>query len=106
MSQANTDFLQQYDSAKVSEPIIVDVSKPDNYTSRAKESASSAHQRISEYFEPGDKKTTTRRMSDTPTSMRDQFKESTRESAEKGKSMLDSAHETVAKALGGSSRGE
>jgi hypothetical protein len=38
---------------EVSEPIIVDVSKPDNYTSRAKESASSAHQRISEYFEPG-----------------------------------------------------
>lgn len=45
-------------------------------------------------------------MSDTPTSMRDQFKESSRESVEKGKSMLDSAQETVAKALGGGSRGK
>lgn len=45
-------------------------------------------------------------MSDTPTSMRDQFKESSQESAEKGKSMLDSAHEMVAKALGGGSRGQ
>jgi hypothetical protein len=76
LSQSNTDFLRQYDSAstdgkllspfsdtsyststslipEVSEPIIVDVSKPDNYTSRAKESASSARQRIAEYFEPG-----------------------------------------------------
>jgi hypothetical protein len=54
----------------------------------------------------GDTKTTTRRMSDTPTSMRNQFKESSPEWAEKGKSMLDSAQETVVKALGGGSRGE
>lgn len=39
-------------SQEVSEPIIVDVSKPD-YTSRAKESASCARQRIADYFEPG-----------------------------------------------------
>ncbi|KAJ5367919.1 uncharacterized protein N7496_007679 [Penicillium cataractarum] len=90
---------------KASEPIIVDVSKPDNYTIRAKESASNARQKIAETFEPGDTKTTTRRMSDTPTSMRDQFTKSSEESAEEGKSMLDSAHEMVAKALGGGSRG-
>lgn len=129
---------------------MTDVSKPDNYTSRAKESASSARQRIAEAFELGtypasygavdmvvylgdihfsipprvlmatdlelltmcsvymigDTKTTTRRMSDTPTSMRDRFKESDREAGEKGKSMLDSAQEIVAKALGGGSRGK
>lgn len=38
---------------EVSEPIIVDASKPDNYTGRTNESASSARQRIAEYFEPG-----------------------------------------------------
>lgn len=57
----------------------------------------------------GDTKATTSRMSDTPTSMRDRFKESGQESGqesgEKGKSMLDSA-QMVAKALGGGSRGK
>lgn len=77
LSEFDTDFQWQYDSAstdgkflpplsdtsssttaksilpEVSEPIIVDVSKPDNYTSRTNESASSARQRIAEYFEPG-----------------------------------------------------
>lgn len=45
-------------------------------------------------------------MSDTSTSMRDQLKKPSRGSADTGKSMLDSAHEMVAKALGGGSRGE
>lgn len=39
--------------AEVSEPALVDVSKPDNYTNRANESASSARQDIAEIFEPG-----------------------------------------------------
>ena len=54
----------------------------------------------------GDIKATTRRMSDTPTSIRVRFEESSQESDGKGKSMLDSAQEVVAKALGGGSRGE
>lgn len=50
-----------------------------------------------------------------PTTMREQMedfemeastRDLTEESANKGKSMLQSAHETVAKALGGGSRGE
>jgi hypothetical protein len=57
-------------------------------------------------FLAGDTKATTRRLSDTPTSMRDQFTKPSHEPADKGKSMLDSAHEMVAKALGGGSRGE
>lgn len=49
-------------------------------------------------------------MSDTPTSMRHQFRElsprdSAQDVAEKGKSALERAHETVARALGGGSRG-
>ncbi len=54
----------------------------------------------------GDTKATTRRMSDTPTSIRDRFKDSGQEAGEKGKSMLDSAQEMVVKALGGGSRGK
>ena len=54
----------------------------------------------------GDTKATTRRVSDAPTSMRDRFRESGQEADEKGKSMLDSAQEMVAKALGGASRGK
>ncbi|KAJ5484727.1 hypothetical protein N7539_004715 [Penicillium diatomitis] len=49
---------------------------------------------------------TTRRLSDTSTSEHSQFKKSAKGSGKQGKSMLDSAHETVAKALGGGSRGE
>jgi hypothetical protein len=51
-------------------------------------------------------KITTRRLSDTPTGVRDQFADSGEEASEKGKSMLDSGHEIVARALGGGSRGE
>lgn len=54
----------------------------------------------------GDTKATTRRLSDTPTNVRDRFKESGQDADEKGKSMLDSAQEMVAKAMGGGSRGE
>ncbi|OOQ82009.1 hypothetical protein PEBR_40768 [Penicillium brasilianum] len=103
----NTVYVIVADSPpEVSEPALVDVSKPDNYTNRANESASSARQDIAEIFEPGDTKTTTRRLLDTPTGVRDQFTESGEESSEKGKSMLDSGREIVARALGGGSRGE
>ena len=59
----------------------------------------------------GDTKATSRRLSDTPSSVRQQFrefspKESANESVQKSKSMLQNAQETVAKALGGGSRGE
>lgn len=54
----------------------------------------------------GDTKTTTRRLSDTSTSEHDQFKRPGRRATKEEKSMLDSAHETVAKALGEGSRGK
>jgi hypothetical protein len=58
----------------------------------------------------GETQTTTRRMSDTPTSMRDRFGEPSPqapgEAEVQGKSMLEKSHELVAKALGGGSRGK
>ncbi|EPS28390.1 hypothetical protein PDE_03336 [Penicillium oxalicum 114-2] len=70
----------------------------------ARESASNARQRLADFFQPGDTKTTTRRLSDTSTSEHDQFKRPGRRATKEEKSMLDSAHETVAKALGEGSR--
>ncbi|KAJ5166109.1 uncharacterized protein N7482_004890 [Penicillium canariense] len=102
----NKDMLVMAGFLRVSESIVVDVSKPDTYTSRANESSSSARQNIADIFEPGDTKATTRRISDTPTNVRHQFQYADEESAETGQSVLESAHELAAKALGGSSRGE
>ncbi|KAI2787113.1 hypothetical protein POX_f07473 [Penicillium oxalicum] len=88
------------------ESTVADVSKPDPYTRQARESASNARQRLADFFQPGDTKTTTRRLSDTSTSEHDQFKRPGRRATKEEKSMLDSAHETVAKALGEGSRGK
>lgn len=58
-------------------------------------------------FCAGDTKSTTRRLSDTPSSMRHQFGSDEAAGDIGGKkSMLEAAHELVAKALGGGSRGE
>ncbi|KAJ5092639.1 hypothetical protein NUU61_007509 [Penicillium alfredii] len=95
---------------EASSPIDTNVSNPDTLAGRGRESASNTREKIANRFQLGDNKATTRRLSDTPESMRRQFREfspreSAKESAEKGKSMWQSAQETVAKALGGGSRG-
>lgn len=58
----------------------------------------------------GDTRATTRRLSDMPTSVQDQFHdtfyEEDEEMKEEPESVLASAHRLVAKALGGGSRGE
>lgn len=58
----------------------------------------------------GETQTTSRRKSDTPTTVRDRFGEvgpqPSGEDEDQGKLMLEKAHEVVAKALGGSSGGK
>lgn len=58
----------------------------------------------------GETQATSRRKSDTPTTIRDRFGEVSpqpyREDEDQGRSMLEKAHEVVAKALGMSSRGK
>jgi hypothetical protein len=61
-------------------------------------------------YTAGDTKATTRRLSDTPGNVWEFGQDSTREEPDYGlqrdKSLIQSAQETVAKALGGGSRGE
>ncbi|CAL5869118.1 uncharacterized protein PFLUO_LOCUS3346 [Penicillium psychrofluorescens] len=93
-----------------SDQFAPNVRGPDTYAGRVRESASKAREKIANRFQPGDTKSTSRRLSDTPSNVRQQFrefspKESAKESAQKSKSTLQNAQETVAKALGGGSRG-
>ncbi|CAP99735.1 hypothetical protein PCH_Pc22g24470 [Penicillium rubens Wisconsin 54-1255] len=78
-------------------------------TGRVHESASNARETIAEKFQPGDTKATSRRTSDTPDNIWQFGQGGPREERDYGlereKSLLQSAQETVAKALGGGSRG-
>ncbi|KAJ5179997.1 hypothetical protein N7492_003207 [Penicillium capsulatum] len=87
---------------EASEPIDTSISRPDTFAARAQDSASKARERIANQFEPGETKSTTRRLSDTPGSMRNQS--GSNEAGER-KSVLEATHELVAKALGSGSRG-
>ncbi|CAI7649559.1 unnamed protein product [Penicillium glandicola] len=81
----------------------------DTVTGRVHESASHAREKITEQLQPGDTKATSRRMSDTPDNIWQFGQDGSREERDYGlerdKSLLQSAQETVAKALGGGSRG-
>ncbi|KAJ5595584.1 uncharacterized protein N7459_001792 [Penicillium hispanicum] len=132
---ANTD--------EASEPIDTSISRADTFADRARETASQAREKIASRHEPdmsdavpygalqfprreylatnlldgvsvGQTKASSRRLSDTPTSVRDQtdgfdleaaMQDLAEESMKKSNSMLQTAQETVAKALGGASRG-
>ncbi|OJJ43151.1 hypothetical protein ASPZODRAFT_19842 [Penicilliopsis zonata CBS 506.65] len=75
---------------------------------RSKESGSSVAERVSAALQPGDTKSTTRRLSDSPPGSRvKDWKEEKTEEEERRrkKSMMQSAQETVAKALGGGAKG-
>lgn len=85
-----------------------------SYADHTKESGSSVAEKIAEAMQPGDNKTTTRLLSDTPTGMRAGEWEASigdgggrrdREKEEEGKGTLQAAQEAVARALGGGSRG-
>ncbi|OQE84154.1 hypothetical protein PENNAL_c0027G06637 [Penicillium nalgiovense] len=92
-----------------SEPFTTKTNTTDRVTGRVHESASNAREKIAEKFQPGDTKTTSRRASDTPDNIWQFGQGGPREERDYGlereKSLLQSAQETVAKALGGGSRG-
>ncbi|GFF24660.1 hypothetical protein IFM46972_01128 [Aspergillus udagawae] len=100
---------------EATDPITPTLHNPSqSYADHTKESASSVAEKIAEAMQPGDNKSTTRLLSDTPTGMRagewdasvgggDRRRD--REKEEEGTGVLQAAQEAVAKALGGGSRG-
>ncbi|KAJ5772485.1 transcriptional regulator family: GATA type zinc finger [Penicillium odoratum] len=96
---ANTD--------EATEPLDTSISRPDTYAAHANESASRMQESIARHLEPGDTRATSRRLSDTPDSVRSLFHRESEgeEGGEESKSVLETVHEYVAKALGGGSRG-
>ncbi|BDD61604.1 hypothetical protein MPDQ_004575 [Monascus purpureus] len=107
-----------YSPEESSDPINPTNQVPD----RSAETASSLTESIHQSLQPGDTKATTRRLSDTPSNTQasrdwipvphggvgdqDKLRRQEQEREEySGKSMLQRAQETVAKALGGGSRG-
>ncbi|KAJ5305676.1 hypothetical protein PENANT_c041G00826 [Penicillium antarcticum] len=83
----------------------------DTAAGRVDKSASYAREKIAYQLQPGDTKATSRHISDTPDSIWQFREDNAREvpdhgvGVEKNQTMLQSAQETVAKALGGGSRG-
>ncbi|KAF9240293.1 transcriptional regulator family: GATA type zinc finger [Penicillium roqueforti] len=94
---------------EASEPFTTKTNTTDRVTGRVHESASHAREKIAEQLQPGDTKATSRRSSDTPDNIWQFGQGGPREERdyglERNKSILQSAQETVAKALGGGSRG-
>ncbi|KAJ5171017.1 Armadillo-like helical [Penicillium coprophilum] len=96
---------------EASKPFTTKTNTTDSVVGRVHESASHAREKIAQQLQPGDTNATTRRMSDTPgnDSIWQFGQGGSREERDYGlerdKSMLQSAQETVAKALGGGSRG-
>ncbi|KAJ5945948.1 transcriptional regulator family: GATA type zinc finger [Penicillium verhagenii] len=93
------------------EPLDTSISRPDTFAAHSNESASNMQERIARHFEPGDTRATSRRISDTPDSARSLLQADSDEDDEQdqpgneSKSVLETVHEYVAKALGGGSRG-
>ncbi|KAJ5705526.1 Armadillo-like helical [Penicillium solitum] len=94
---------------EASEQFTTKTNTTDRVTGRVHESASHAREKIAEQLQPGDMKATSRRSSDTPDNIWQFGQGGTREERDYGlerdKSLLQSAQETVAKALGGGNRG-
>ncbi|KAJ5571518.1 transcriptional regulator family: GATA type zinc finger [Penicillium sp. DV-2018c] len=92
-----------------SEQFVTKTNTTDTVKGRVHESASSVRERLAEQFQPGDTKTTTHRMSDTPGNVWEFGQGGVRDEPDyrlqRNKSLVQSAQETVAKALGGGSRG-
>ncbi|KAL2007506.1 hypothetical protein VTN00DRAFT_8944 [Thermoascus crustaceus] len=95
MPKEGTDSYAQEASDKIT-PTVHNQSAVE----RAKEKAGGMAERVKGALQPGDSKSTTRRLSDTPAETNPQAAEQ-----QGGKGMLQQAQETVAKALGGGSRG-
>ncbi|CAI7665579.1 unnamed protein product [Penicillium crustosum] len=93
---------------EVSEQFTTKTNTTDRVTGRVHESASHAREKIAEQLQPGDMKATSRRSSDTPDNIWQFGQGGAREERDYGlerdKSLLQSAQETVAKALGGGNR--
>ncbi|GFF67894.1 hypothetical protein IFM62136_07098 [Aspergillus lentulus] len=100
---------------EATDPITPTLHNPSqSYADHTRESGSSVAEKIAEAMQPGDNKSTTRLLSDTPTGMRAGEWEASvegggdrrrdREKEEEGKGVLQAAQEAVAKALGGGSR--
>lgn len=125
MSRANLYLVEP------SEEVVTKTNTTDTATGRVHESASQIRERLADQFQPGgyydprnsiisgwleiwyyvgDTRATSRRLSDTPNSIRQFREDGAREVPDHGiennKTVLQSAQETVAKALGGGSRGE
>ncbi|GFF36497.1 hypothetical protein IFM61606_06874 [Aspergillus udagawae] len=115
MSGMAGDNRSSYEE-EATDPITPTLHNPSqSYADHTKESASSVAEKIAEAMQPGDNKSTTRLLSDTPTGMRagewdasvgggDRRRD--REKEEEGTGVLQAAQEAVAKALGGGSRVE
>ncbi|KAJ6003224.1 hypothetical protein N7451_005771 [Penicillium sp. IBT 35674x] len=89
------------------EPLDTSMNRSDTYAARANQTASSMQETIARHFEPGDTRSATHRLSDTPDSARSLFQNELDEDKEPGggKSFMGNVQEYVAKALGGGSRG-
>ncbi|KUM56880.1 hypothetical protein ACN42_g10318 [Penicillium freii] len=87
----------------------VDFRQPYRVAGRVHESASHVREKIAEQLQPGDMKATSRRSSDTPDNIWQFGQGGAREERDYGlerdRPLLQSAQETVAKALGGGNRG-
>ncbi|RJE21554.1 hypothetical protein PHISCL_06099, partial [Aspergillus sclerotialis] len=92
-------------SEEASDPITPNIA-PNTYYDRAKESASSVAEKLMAPIQPGETKTTTRRLSDIPSGRgrSDWTPAEEEQNKKKEQSMLESTGETVARALGGTSR--
>ncbi|KAJ6027910.1 hypothetical protein N7499_001369 [Penicillium canescens] len=94
---------------EASEHLITKTDTTDTAAGHVHESASHAREKIANQLQPGDTMATSRRMSDIPDSVWQLREDNVREvpdlGVEKSKPLLQYAQETVAKALGGGSRG-
>ncbi|KAL2001040.1 hypothetical protein VTN02DRAFT_2316 [Thermoascus thermophilus] len=105
-SKDSTDSYVQDPPPEASDKITPTVHNQ-SAVERAKEKAGGVAQRVRGALQPGDTKTTTRRLSDTPAETNPSATEQGQQGqqGQGGKGMLQQAQETVGKALGGTSRG-